>query len=409
MKYDVAIVGAGASGLVAAIRLKQLNPELKVALLELKDRVGKKLITTGNGRCNITNKFADESKYHGDNLELVPTLLGKYGVAYTTDFFESIGVNIVFEKDGRAYPNSYQASSVVDALRFTCEEKGIDILLECQVNDFTKNDNIVLNTSKGNIVASKVIVATGLFSGNSGIAENKSMFSLLKDKGFKVSKTTPAIVQIKTKTDTVKQLKGIKVDANAKLVLNGKILREEYGEVLFTEYGLSGPPILQISREVSRQTGNFTVCLDLFNDYSYNEVCELLFARRENIKNRIADNFLTGFINKKIGQVILKKENIDTKISSGEIEDKSIYAIAKNLKSLEFSVVGSMSFANSQVTAGGIFLKEIDNKMESKLLKGLYLIGEILDIDGDCGGYNLQWAFTSAFAAAEAIAEEYKC
>ncbi len=401
MTYDIAVIGGGAAGLTAAIRCKKLNSDLRVVVLETLDRVGKKLITTGNGRCNITNRFAEESRYHGDGVTLLSKIFDDFSVDDTVEFFESIGVNIVFEDDGRAYPRSYQASSVVDALRFTAEELGVEIKCGSHVKNFEKQNIFTLKTSLGEINAKTIIVSTGLLSGGKGVGSDGEMLEILKSKGLKTVKLTPAIVQIKTDTDIVKQLKGIKLNADAALLINGRVIRREYGEVLFADYGLSGPPILQISREASRNSGNIEVVLDLFPEYKFNDLFELLARRRSNLSHRANENFFAGLINKRVGQVILKICGIKLGDFISTLTDAQLKDIAGTLKKFKFNVRGNNGFNNSQVTAGGISSAELTDNLEVKKIKGMFLAGEIIDIDGDCGGFNLQWAWSSGIKCAE--------
>ncbi len=399
--YDILVIGGGAAGLVAAICAKRKNNKLNIMVCEGADRVCKKLITTGNGRCNITNKNADITKYHGTDVSYTYNVFDKYFVNDTVEFFSSIGVEIVFEEDGRAYPYSYQASSVVDALRFAADELGIATKCDCKVLDFDKKDNFTVKTTNGTYNAKSLIVTGGLFSGGKSVGSDGSVLQILKNKGFKAAKTTPAIVQLKTETDITRQLKGIKVNANASLLLGGKKSRTEYGEVLFTDYGLSGPPILQISREVARNSAECQVVLDLAVEYTFEDLKSLLLDRRQNLENRTLENFLTGFLNKRLGQVILKKCGLKLTDSVTKISNNDISNIAKVIKELTFTVLDTTGFNNSQVTAGGILTGEFDGCLQSKKYKGLFAAGEILDIDGDCGGYNLQWAWSSAMLAAD--------
>lgn len=399
MLYDVLIIGGGAAGLVAAICAKRKNNKLNILVCEGADRVCKKLITTGNGRCNITNKNADITKYHGTDVSYAKNVFDKYFVNDAVEFFSSIGVEIIFEEDGRAYPYSYQASSVVDALRFAADELGIATKCDCKVLDFDKKDNFAVKTTVGELTAKSLIVTGGMLSGGKIVGSDGSVFQILKSKGFKAAKTTPAIVQLKTETDITRQLKGIKVNANASLLLGGQKSRTEYGEVLFTDYGLSGPPILQISREAARNTVECQVVLDLAVEYSFEDLKNLLLERSENLKNRTLENFLTGFLNKRLGQVILKKCGLKLTDNVEKISKKDIFNIAEAIKNLTFKVLDTTGFNNSQVTAGGILTGEFDECLQSKKYKGLFAAGEILDIDGDCGGYNLQWAWSSGMLA----------
>ncbi|MBO7217401.1 MAG: aminoacetone oxidase family FAD-binding enzyme, partial [Clostridia bacterium] len=248
---SIAIIGGGASGLIAAIMAKRKNPALRVTIFEGLDRVGKKLITTGNGRCNITNLDLSLTHFHGENKGFCEYALSRFGYEESKAFFESIGIDFLNEGD-RVYPASLQAASVVDALRFECDKIGVETVLSCKITDIKKSDGVTLFANDKKITARAVIVATGLFSGGEKIGSDGSIFRLLKNMGIGSVKATPSLVQLKTETDIVKQLKGIKVEAKATLLREGKAVAENTDEVLFCDYGLSGPAILAISREAAR-------------------------------------------------------------------------------------------------------------------------------------------------------------
>ena len=401
MIYDIAVIGGGAAGLTSAIIAKNSNPDNKIVVIEALERVGKKLITTGNGRCNITNRFVGTDKYRSDDINAVKNILANYGVDTTVDFFESIGVNVVFEKDGRAYPMSYQAASVVDALRFTAEEKGVEFFLGTHIDDIVYNGNYELIYKDNRVLARSVIIAAGLLSGGNKIGSDGKIFNLLKSKGLKAERLSPSIVQLKTDTDITRQLKGIKLNANVTFLAENKPLRQEFGEVLFTDYGLSGPPILQVSGLTERVAGRKEISLDLIPNISQNELLNELRSRRERLKDRTAENFLVGFINKRVGQVLSKKSNVNLNGKTEVITDNSLKTLALLLKDLRFNVTATTGFINSQVTSGGIMLQNVSaNDLQCKKFKGMFFAGEILNVDGDCGGYNLQWAWSSAMAAA---------
>lgn len=401
MIYDIAVIGGGAAGLTSAIVAKNSNPDNKIVVIEALERVGKKLITTGNGRCNITNRFVATDKYRSDDINAVKNILENYDVDTAVSFFESIGVTVVFENDGRAYPMSYQAASVVDALRFTAEEKGVEFILGTHIDDIIYNGNYELINENKSILARSVIIATGLLSGGDKIGSTGKIFNLLKTKGLKAERLSPSIVQLKTDTDITRQLKGIKLNANVTFLAENKPLRKEFGEVLFTDYGLSGPPVLQVSGLTERVTGKKEISLDLIPDNTQNEIFNKLKSRRKMLKNRTAENFLVGFINKRVGQVLLKKSNVNLHEKTEEITDNSLKTLTLLLKDLRFNVTSTTGFINSQVTSGGIMLQNIDTKdLQCKKFKGMFFAGEILNVDGDCGGYNLQWAWSSAMAAA---------
>ncbi len=403
--YDSLIIGGGASGLCAAVYLKKNNPSLKVAVIEQLARVGKKLILTGNGRCNITNMDLSSDKFHSESGELFKGIFEKFGREYTERFFEDLGVVFTVDDRGRVYPNSLQASSVVDAFRFAAEDLGVEIITEAKMLSYEKLENkISVNTDKGEFVGKSLLVTAGLFSGGKKMGSDGSAFNLMKNKGYRTVKVTPAIVQLRTETDVVRQLKGIKVDATACLKCGGETIRKEFGEVLFCDYGLSGPPIMQISRAVEREKEEKTVCLDLLPQYNFNELTEMLESRVKTLSSRKLEEFFTGFLNKRVGQIIVKLSDLKLNDEVCILTKSHIKKMATLIKCLSFNVISSTGFENSQVTAGGISLTEFDeNTLMSRREKGVFAAGEILDVDGDCGGYNLQWAWSSAFCAADGI------
>ncbi|MBQ1223684.1 MAG: aminoacetone oxidase family FAD-binding enzyme, partial [Oscillospiraceae bacterium] len=357
MKYDIAVVGGGAAGMCAAIYAAKRNKKLKIAVLEALDRVGKKLITTGNGRCNITNKKQSLSKYHGEDLSFAQKVFEKVGLSETVAFFRTIGVEISYLPDGRAYPSGFQASGVVDAMRFALDELGIEVQTETRVEDIVpKKDSVVLKTSKGKLEASAVILAPGLFAGGPKVGSDGSVYKLLKTMGYRTSAPTPGIVQLKTPTDTVRHMKGIHFDCLVTLYNNGRPVRSDYGEVLFTEYGLSGPPVLQLSRAVSRDDKHYEIGLDLASKLEKQELKKLLFNRRRQLDSRASEEFLTGFLNKRVGQVILKLCGVPFGSTVGIISDAQLVNVTKLIKDFRFPVTGTTGMVNAQVTAGGILV-----------------------------------------------------
>lgn len=407
MKYDVLIIGGGASGLCAAILIKRKKPDYNVAIIEAQNRVGKKLLTTGNGRCNITNRYIAVSSYHGENVEFCEFALKKYGADFTEEFFDSLGIPLIDGENGKMYPYSLQASAVVDALRLTVEELGVETFFGEATEDISKVGNeYKISTKSNQYVAKKVIVAVGSVAGGKSLISYNMPYKLLTELGHSSTKINPSLVQLKTDLTKIKALTGIKLDCEVSAFKNGKKLRSEIGELLFTKYGISGPPVLQISRCFTT-FDDAKVKINLMCDKNYAQVKELLVNRKSVLSNRNAEYFFTGIFPKMIGHTLLKIAGVSLQENISNISDKQISVLSDNIVGFEIEVCGNNGFDNAQVTAGGIRTEEFNcQTMESLKCKGIYAIGEILDIDGDCGGYNLQWAWSSAAAAAEGICND---
>lgn len=405
--YDVIIIGGGASGLACADVLKMNSADISVCLLEGLPRVGKKLITTGNGRCNITNKKIEASRYHGKNPLFCRWALGTFDNFTAEVFFNRLGVIFYYDEKGRAYPYSMQASSVVDALRLFAEKSGVEVFTETPVTaiECTKGGYKVYSGNNC-FKAQNVVVAAGLLSGGEKLGSNGSMLKILKNMGYKTVSTTPSLVQLKTENTLTNSLRGIKVTAKATLILNKKAFCENYDEVLFCDYGLSGPAIMQISREAARATNDAEISLDLMPDYRKESVYDMIRYRAAVLKDRNLEDFFTGMLNKRVGQAVIKLCGLKLSSTADSLSTDDFKALTEIIKDMRFKVTGNTGFSNSQVTAGGLDTTLFDDEtMMSDIHKGLFCIGEILDIDGDCGGFNLQWAWSSAMAAAEAICD----
>lgn len=399
MSNKIAIIGGGASGLVAAIFASQ-NTENSVTVYESGERIGRKILATGNGRCNMTNVNADINNYYGKNPKFVLGAKNKFWVDETLEFFESLGIVSKTEDEGKVYPYSDQASAVLDVLRFKLDELGVEVVTSFEVETIKKNkDGFNIKTYDGrSATADKVIIATGGKAapnlGSKGIG-----YEILHSLGHSVTELKPSLVQIKTDTEVVRKLKGIKVNADVYLGDN-----KEYGEVLFTEYGLSGPAVFSLSSKLQNQK---ILSIDIMPEYSKEKIFDMLTIRMYQNPKITLENFFVGMFNKRVGQALLKFAGIEPlsryAVTLGE---KELVRICDTIKKWDFNIKGTMSWNNAQVTKGGISTDEFNpNTMESKLVKCLYAIGEVLDIDGDCGGYNLQWAWSSGYLAGAAVAE----
>ncbi len=402
--YDIAIIGGGASGLAAAISAKRCNPNLSVAIFESNQRVGKKLLTTGNGRCNLGNGGPITGRYHGDT-EFAEKVLKNFGGSDTMDFFISIGVECITLEDEKIYPFSLQANSVVDQLRFATDELGVETLTQHRVEKIeSKGKSFNIFANEKTFIAKKVIVSTG------GCAAPKSGskgdgYALLTSFGHKKTSTHPALVQVVTKTELTKGLAGIKAEGKITLTTK-KGTRTEEGEILFTDYGISGPPVFQISRMVS-ECGQGEISLDFIPNMDFNQIYSVLQRRKDILKNRTADQLLLGFINKRLGETVIKATGISLSTPVSELKSIHLKKIAAKIKEFPITAIGTKGFDNAQVTAGGISTADFDAEtMESKLKKGLYATGEVLDVDGDCGGFNLQWAWATGYVAGKSATKE---
>ena len=394
MANRIAVIGGGASGLIAAIAAAE-DSDNQITVYESGDRVGRKILATGNGRCNMTNINADVENYHGKNPKFILGAKNKFWVNETLEFFSDLGIEVNVEEDGKVYPYSNQASAVLDVLRFKIDElDNIKIINSFEVKSVSKTKecfNIVSYDGRKE-KADKIIVATGGKAapnlGSKGVG-----YEILKSFGHKITSLSPSLVQIKTETDVVKKLKGIKLDAEVTLGDNS-----EFGEVLFTEYGLSGPAVFSLS---SRLGDNKVISLDIMSKYSYEQLYERILQRIALRPKITLENFFVGMFNKRVGQALVKSVGIEPLSRYAlTLNEKEISRICSAIKKWDFKVTGTMSWNNAQVTKGGAVTGEFNpNTMESKLVNGLFASGEVLDIDGDCGGYNLQWAWSSGYLA----------
>ena len=405
MKTEIAVIGGGASGLMAAITAKKSGKE--VIILERKDRILKKVLITGNGRCNITNVNANISNYFGKNIFSVENILNKFTPQNTMDFFNGLGIVCNEENRGKVYPLSGQASSVVDALRFEAEKLGIKIETEFYVRKIEKDGFKfkIYSEDKKKIEAGRVILAAG---GQSypELGSNGSGFELAKELGHSVTKLSPSIVQLKTEKNQVKGLQGIKTDVTVTAYGDNKKICTYDGELLFTDYGISGNVVFNISF-VMPLYKNVEFEIDFMEKFDYNELYEMLKERKKIMSHLTMENYFNGMINKKLGQFLSKVSGIE-KLSKPvkDLSDSDIRKLCTVLKKYRIKILETTGFKNAQVTAGGVSLDEVNTEtLESKIVKGLYFSGEVLDVYGECGGFNLQWAWASGYIAGENAAK----
>ncbi len=395
--YDIAVIGAGASGIVAAISAKKAYNKLSVVLIESLPKIGKKILATGNGRCNLTNLTANAKSY---NTKAVSAVMEICPPEKIIEFFSSIGLECVSDSESRVYPMSNTASGVLDCLRFEVERLGIEVLTETKVTSVSRNDrNFIINSS---IECKKVIVATGGKAAPSQGSDG-SGYPILKSLGHSVTPLYPGLVQL-TVRENLKFLKGVRVKAAVSLKdKNGKEIDSSEGEVLFSDYGLSGIAIMDVSRSVKE---NSCRCfLDILPEMKKEAVIEFIVKAKNRNPSLLLEDALCGILPKKVGYLIIKNSGFRQDITLGDLKNDDINKFVYNMKNCIFTVTGTRGFDSAQITVGGASFNEFDTKtLESKFSEGIYCTGEILDVDAPCGGFNLQWAWASGIVAGTAAA-----
>ena len=389
----IGIIGAGASGMAAALAAAE-NSGVQVLLMERQARVGRKLSATGNGRCNLTNLHANHTGYHGEDPGFAATALIRYDVEDTLAWFSQMGLVTVAEESGRVYPYSDQANSVVDVLRFALEKENIQLLTGFEVTKIKITDGgFRVESQEDSLECDKLIVACGGLAGTK-LGGSMSGYKLLQSLGHCSTKLRPTLVQLKSDWSGCAGLKGVRANCRAKILHNGNVYSESAGELQFTDYGLSGPVIFEISRDVCREKGNWVCNLD-FLPHMEAESLKTMLHNRRNSRLTAAD-LLTGILHNRLGRMLTQAVGISGYVPVSQLEDCEIEEVCKAVKGFDISLTEPMGMDSAQVTAGGVFTEGFEpTTMESKLIPGLYACGEVLDIDGDCGGYNLQWAWSS--------------
>ena len=377
-----------------------MHTNLKILVIEKNQRVGKKLMVTGNGRCNLTNIYTNESNFHGSFAPLTDKILSLCPPQKVLDLFLGMGLVTKTDDFGRVYPKSNQASTVLDVLRFNCEKENVEFLCENKVSDIIKSKDIFkITTDKADITADRVVLASGGAAAPKA-GGDKSGYDLLKKLGHNIHKPSPALCPVNVKSDYIKSLKGIRVQGKVSLMTEGKETYTEEGEIQFTETSLSGICVFDLSQYVDKRYKQ-VLKINLMPEMNFNEIILLLKNNRNIFGKLEADNLMTGIFHKRISQAILKVAGIKLSKNVSEINDKEIKSIAAAISGFEFEVSGVGDFSNAQVTKGGVDGNEINpHTMESTKTKGLYIIGEVIDCNGDCGGYNLQFAFATGYLAA---------
>lgn len=403
MKKRVIIIGGGASGLTAAVFAARQGA--RVTVLEHSDRVGKKLLSTGNGKCNFSNRRMEAGCYRCSRADFPQKVLSRFGVAKTLEFFKDIGI-VPKERAGYLYPYSGQASSVLEAFRYELIRREVKVVTSCEPALISDHDGPYreyrVETSLGSWDGDAVILAAGSkaapVTGSDG-----SGYRLAAELGHTVIKPLPALVQLKCAEKFYRRISGVRVDVKLALYEGKRELAQDEGELQLTDYGISGIPVFQVSRFAAQaldRKQRVRAVIDFYPSRSFQETLREIEERALVGGHREMETFFTGWFNKKLGLLFLKLSGIDGQRKAREVTPQERLLLMKLIKEFPTEVTGTNSFQNAQVCCGGVDVREIDPKsLESKKKKGLYLIGELLDVDGICGGYNLQWAWSTGAIA----------
>lgn len=389
----IGIIGGGASGMAAALAAAE-QPGVQVVLMERQARLGRKLQATGNGRCNLTNLHAGRQGYHGDRPEFAREAIAAFGPQETLAWFRRLGLFTVAEPSGRVYPYSDQANSVVDVLRFALERTNIQVKLGFEVEKVKKTpDGFLVESKQEHLSCDRLIVACGGLAGTK-LGGSMAGYQLLRSLGHRCTRLRPTLVQLKAAWGGIAGLKGVRANCHAAIYRGETLWSESTGELQFTEYGLSGPVMFEISRDACQGLGPWHCRLDFLPEVPESALQEELLRRRQG--NLPASELLTGILHNRLGRVLTQAAGISLSRQVAQLGKAELFQVAQTVKDFDVALKEPMGMDSAQVTAGGMVTAEFDEQtMESRLVPGLYVCGEVLDIDGDCGGYNLQWAWSS--------------
>lgn len=399
--YDIAVIGGGASGFAAAVSVKETFPSLNVIILEKMFRSGKKLAATGNGKCNLSNTEILPENYHGsvDAMSIISQTQG--AVEYFSDTY---GVLCMTGSEGRSdgiYPRSNSANTVLSAIRLKIQSLGIEERCDSEVVRIESIKNgYRLYTKQGETECRRVIIACGGYAGPA-FGTDGGMIRLLKEMGLKCAKICPAVAPLRVAPESVKGLKGVRIKGEISAYSDGKLLRTEIGEIQFNENNVSGICVFNLAYLFQQYEGKLTLRADLLPQMTEKDICGYLMENvRKNRAEYPLEEALTGIFVKNLAVFLVKKavcRSLDDKVRS--MTNDEVRRIARLIKSFELEVTGCSPWQNAQVTMGGILSECVNDKLEVKRFRGMYLCGEILDVAGDCGGYNLQWAWSSGIWA----------
>ncbi len=398
-KADLLIIGGGAAGLSAAITAARDGH--KVLLLERTKRLGKKLLVSGNGRCNLSNATIQSHRYHSDTPSFVDAVLAGYSTDSVREFLGSIGLEIVEGKEGQLFPLSLQAATVVELLEFAAREAGVEIVLECAVASIAHTKSFAIISNQGRFTAPRLLLATGSVAAPR-LGGSDSGYGLTASLGHTLIPPRPALVQLRSSAPWLKTCAGVKISGTATLYANGETITQKQGDLLFTDYGISGLAILDLSREVSTRLADHAYCelrLDLLPAYPKEKLTALLLRRIDPNSRKPILLWLEGIFHKKLARALLDHTRLHAQ-TEAELTRKSVNTLVHAIKNLPLPIHDTRGFESAEVAAGGIDTREVDPiTMESRIVPGLHFAGEILDVDGDRGGFNLHFAWVSGIRA----------
>ncbi len=407
---EVIIIGGGAAGIAAALGAAEAASGAKITLLEGLDRVGKKILATGNGRCNLSNERMTADCYYTEHKERMEQLLRQMPTETAVDFFRRQGLLCSPDEAGRIYPYCRQASMVLDVLRLALERSGVAIECGCKAVKLShKNGRFLIKDENGGSHRGDAVILTTGGKAAPGQGVTGMGYALAKGFGHEYTPLYPALVPIRCSHGALKGLKGIRVQCGAVLLEGEKTVAREVGEVQFTDYGLSGIPAMQLSCCLGtlRGRGERTVAIDFFPEVDEEELRAMLMQRAAERAEETLETLFLGSIHKRVLYAVMKDAGLaPLSRTGGELQPRDIDRLTAALKHWRLRVEGTLSWEHAQVTGGGISLTEINDCFESRCQPGLYLAGELLDVTGKCGGYNLHWAWCSGLIAGRAAVRE---
>lgn len=409
MKKRVGIVGGGAAGMMAAITAARQGAE--VTILEGNDRLGKKLLATGNGKCNLGNRKLDTEEYYTKQPQRLGQYLRQFGVEDTISFFQGIGL-MLKDKNGYLYPACEQASAVLDVLRYEIAALRIDVVTGCKIEQIVseqKEESLVTVKSHDQTFCfnSVVVACGGKAAPKTG--SDGSGLKLAAQMGHNILPTVPALVQLKCSEDYLKAVSGVRADARIRVREGGNCIADERGELQLTDYGISGIPVFQLSRQINyilREQKEVEVEIDFMPDQSPEEYEMIQACRKLLMSDRTVEEFFTGMLHKKLMMQFIKMAGLKPQEAAETANEAAMAKVYGLCREWHLHVNGHNSYENAQVCAGGIPLDEVTEQLQSQKAPGIFFAGEILDVDGKCGGYNLQWAWSSGFLAGKAAAQK---